>query len=330
MTLLITGASGFIGAAVARTLIAHGSSLRLLVRANSRRIDLPANSVEWIEGDLHDPASLDHAVAGCQGIFHLAADYRLWVPDPAAMYATNVRGTRLLMEAALKHHVERIVYTSTVATLGWSMDGTPVDETNPVTLDDMRGDYRRSKYLAEMQVRQMIRDQNLPAIIVHPAAPVGPDDHRPTPTGRLVRDAARGTLPGAVRSGFNIVGVDDVAMGHWLAYRNGEIGENYILGGDNIWMADFLSMIARLSGRRKPWLTIPRRLLYPLAFAAEWTAKWSGQAPIITRDALRLMKHPLFFTSDKACRALGYQPQPIESALKDAISWFGQNLPLDK
>jgi len=323
VTTLVTGASGFVGSAVARALLAAGEPVRALVRPNSVR-GLPGDlPLEPVTGDLDDPQSLARAVAGCSALFHVAADYRLWVPEPEAMYRTNVEGTRALLCAAAEAGVGRIVYTSSVATLGLCAGGSPADETTPSALGDMIGHYKRSKYLAERAVGELIERHGLPAVIVNPSAPVGPRDARPTPTGRMVLEAARGRLPAYVDTGLNVVHVDDVAAGHLLAFERGRIGERYILGGDNLGLGEILAMIARLVGRRPPGVRLPAGALMPIAVLAEALARLrrSGE-PLVTTDGVRLARKRMYFSSAKAERELGYRARPAEAALRDAIEWY--------
>ena len=325
MTVLVTGATGFVGSAVARTLLGHGYAVRALVRPDSDRRNLQGLAVEPVVGDLTDPASLAGAVRGCQGLFHVAADYRLWTPDPDALYRANVQGTRMIMEAALAAGVPRIVYTSSVATLGLHADGTPADESTPVTLQDMIGHYKRSKFLAEAEVRRLVAEQGLPAVIVNPSTPVGPRDIKPTPTGRLIRDALTGRMPAYVDTGLNIVHVDDVAIGHWLAFERGRAGERYILGGENLALREILEQVAALSGRRPPRLRLPHELILPVAYLSEgWARLTGGGEPRVTVDGVRLARKYMYFSSDKARDALGYRPRPARDALADAVSWFQQ------
>ncbi len=323
MTTLVTGATGFIGSAVVRALLASGRAVRVLVRPHGRLGQVASLPVEAVTGDLEDPASLPAAVAGCTALFHVAADYRLFAPEPAAIYRTNVAGTRALLVAAAEAGVARIVYTSSVATLGLCADGSPADETTPATLADMVGHYKRSKYLAEQAVRELILEQGLPAVIVNPSAPIGPGDARPTPTGRMVLAAARGRMPAYVDTGLNVVHVDDVASGHLLAFERGQIGERYILGGRNCTLREILAMIARLVGRRPPRLRLPAAALLPVAALAEVAARLrrAGE-PLVTIEGVRLARKPMFFSSAKAERELGYRSRPVEAALADALAWY--------
>ncbi|HTO83261.1 MAG TPA: hopanoid-associated sugar epimerase [Methylomirabilota bacterium] len=320
--ILVTGGTGFIGSAVVRALLDLRANIRVLARPTSDRRNLAGLPVEFVTGDLGDAPSLGPALDGCTGLFHVAADYRLWVPDPEVMYRANVDGTRALMQAALDAGVRRIVYTSSVAVLGLHDDGQPADETTKATLEEMIGPYKRSKFLAEAEVRRLVAECHLPAVIVNPSTPVGPRDAKPTPTGRMIVEAASGHMPAFVDTGLNLVHVDDVALGHIAAFERGRVGERYILGGENLTLAEMLGTIAELTGRRKPWLQVPRAAIYPVAFAAEATARIMGGEPFVTVDGLRLAKKKMFFSSAKAMRELGYRPRPVRQALEDAVAWF--------
>lgn len=321
----ITGATGFVGAAVARVLIAKGHRLRVLTRRNNDRRNLQGLEVDLVEGDLLDPDSYRVALKGCTALFHVAADYRIWVRDPAAMHHVNVEGTRTLMRAAQRAGITRMVYTSSVAALGINLDGTPSDEETPVGFTDMVGVYKQSKYLAEEAVRALVKDENLPAVIVNPSTPIGPRDIKPTPTGRIITDAVRGLMPAYVDTGLNIAHVDDVAMGHWLAYEKGQIGERYILGGDNKSLSEILTIIANQTGGQPPKVKLPREAIYPVAFFAEIYARVTGKEPLVTIDALRMAKKKMYFSPAKAERKLGYTHRPAEEAIADAITWFRGN-----
>src|SRR5580693_8156742 len=302
---LVTGATGFVGSAVARALIGIGHDVRVLARPSSDRRNLIDLSVEIAEGSLEDAPSLARAVVGCRYLFHVAADYRLWIADPAPMFRANVEGTRVLMRAALDAGVERVVYTSSVATLGLVPQG-PADEETPSDVEDMIGPYKRSKFQAEEVVRDLIVRRGLPAVIVNPSTPVGPRDRKPTPTGRLMLEAARGHMPGYVETGLNIVHVDDVAAGHLLAAERGIVGERYILGGENLGLAEILGEVARLVGRRPPRLRIPYAVVVPVAVGAEALARLTGREPFVTLDGARMSRKTMYFTSAKAARELGY------------------------
>ena len=320
---LVTGATGFVGSAVARALRDRGHRLRLLVRPGSDRRNVSGLGAELAEGDLRDPASLAAAVAGCRFVVHVAADYRLWVPDPAPMLAANVDGTRALLLAAASAGVERIVYCSSVAALGLVGDGTPGTEDTPVHLDGIVGAYKRSKYLAEQAVRDLVREQAAPVVIVNPSTPVGPRDIKPTPTGKMVLDAAAGRMPAYVDTGLNIVHVDDVAAGHVLALERGRIGEAYILGGHDLGMPELLAMVDDVMGRPTPRRArLPRGLLWPVALGMEGAARAFGIEPLVTREMLAMAKKRMFFSPAKAMAELGYAPRPARQAVADAVAWF--------
>ncbi len=321
--ILITGASGFVGSAVLRKLIERGHEVRALVRPSSERRNLEGLPVEIVEGDLMAPETLKPALKGCKGVFHVAADYRLWAPDPSGMFAANVDGTRAIMAAALEVGVERIVYTSRVATLGLLPGGQPADEDTPVRFEDMIGPYKQSKFLAEAEVRALLGTEKLPAVIVNPSTPIGPRDIKPTPTGRMIVEAASGRMPAYVDTGLNVVHVDDVAEGHLLAFEKGEVGERYILGGENLPLNEILAAIAGITGGKAPRWRIPHGLVLPVAYGAEaWTRLTGGSEPFVTVDGLRMARKKMFFSHRKASRALGYAPRPAKDALADATRWF--------
>jgi dihydroflavonol-4-reductase len=321
---LVTGATGFVGSAVARALLRRGRRVRVLARPNSDRRNLAGLSVELVEGRMEDPNSLVRAVAGCRYVYHVAADYRIWVPDPGPMFRANVEGTRDLLAAALEAGVERIVYTSSVATLGL-VPGGSADEDIPSRIGDMIGPYKQSKFLAEEAVRELARERGLPVVIVNPSTPVGPGDIKPTPTGRLIVEAARGQMPAFVDTGLNIVHVDDVAEGHLAAAEKGRIGERYILGGENMALAEILAEVAWAVGRRPPRLRIPHGALLPVAFGAELAARISGREPFVTLDGVRMSRKKMYFSSQKASRELSYTPRPARDAIADAVAWFAAN-----
>jgi dihydroflavonol-4-reductase len=321
---LVTGATGFVGSAVARALLARGHPVRVLARPNSDRRNLAGLAVEIAEGAMEDPRSLARAVAGCRYVYHVAADYRIWVPDPAPMFRANVDGTRDLLTAALEAGAERVVYTSSVATLGLVAGGS-ADEETPSRLDDMIGPYKRSKFAAEEVARGLARERGVPVVIVNPSTPVGPGDIKPTPTGRLIVEAARGQMPAFVDTGLNIVHVDDVAEGHLAAAEKGRIGERYILGGENLALAEILAGVAQAVGRRPPWLRVPHSVLFPVAIGAELAARVTGRDPFVTLDGVRMSRKKMYFSSEKASRELGYTSRPAREAIADAVSWFGAN-----
>ena len=319
----ITGASGFVGSAVARELSRAGFVVRALVRRGSPRANLDGLDAEIVEGDMRDERAVFAAAKGARYVFHVAADYRLWAPDPQEIMKANVEGTKVVMEAAKAEGVERVVYTSSVATLKLHEDAAPADETMPLSEDEAIGAYKRSKVAAERLVERMIQD-GLPAITVNPSTPVGPRDRRPTPTGRMIVEAASGRMPAFVDTGLNIVHVADAAAGHLAALRRGRVGERYILGGENMTLAELLGSIARLVGRSQPFLRLPRAPLYPLAYLAELAAHVTKREPLLTLDGLRMSKQRMFFTSAKAERELGYRARPAEEGIRDAIDWFRQ------
>jgi dihydroflavonol-4-reductase len=325
MTALVTGASGFIGSAVVRALLARGKAVRAFVRASSDLRNLQDLGVDIRVGDLRNRASLDDAMQGCDEVFHVAADYRLWVPEPELMFAANVDGTRNVMEAASDAGVRRIVYTSSVATLGLPHDMEAADEETPVSEGDIIGPYKRSKYVAEAVVKRMVRERGLPVVIVHPSTPIGPRDLKPTPTGKIVVEAARGHMPAFVDTGLNVVHVDDVAEGHLLAMERGVIGGHYILGAENLTLEEILGTVAEIVHRPAPRLKIPHGVVMPIAWCAECLANMTGREPFVTRDGVRLARKRMFFSSDHAIAALGYRPRPAKAAIADAVGWFGRH-----
>lgn len=323
MTVLVTGATGFLGSAVARALLDAGEQVRVLTRAHSNHRNVEDLAVQIFHGDLRDPDSLARACAGCHGLYHVAADYRLWARNPDDLYQSNVQGTRSIMQAALAAGIERVIYTSSVATLGLNADGRPANEDTPVAFGNMIGHYKRSKYLAERVVDDLVRDAGLPAVIVNPSTPIGPRDIKPTPTGRIVRDAALGRIPAYVDTGLNVAHVDDVARGHLLAWAAGRIGRRYILGGENLSLRDILALVARSCGRQPPRLRLPRRAIYPVAWASQWWARvTNGPEPQATVDGLRMAANKMFFESTRAETELGYHSRPAADAIDDALAWF--------
>ena len=323
MTTLVTGASGFVGSAVLRELVRAGHEVKALLRPTSDRRNLEGQEVDIAIGDLSNHNSLVKALIGCDALFHVAADYRLWATNPEEIYESNVRGTRNIMEAAGAAGVKRIVYTSSVATLGLNADGSPSDEETPVSLEDMIGDYKRSKFLAEEEVNRLVSEHALPAVIVNPAAPIGPRDIKPTPTGRMIVQAAAGKIPAFVDTGLNFAHVDDVAKGHLLAFEKGRVGGRYILGAENLTLRQVLDEIARITQRRPPSINLPHNLILPIAYIAEAFARLrGGPEPMITVDGLKLSKKRMFFSIEKARRELDYAPRPAVEAISDAVDWF--------
>lgn len=321
MKALVTGATGFVGAAVARALLGARWQVRVLARQGSDRRNLSGLEVEVARGDLMDFDSIAAAAAGCEAVFHVAADYRLGARDPSQLYRNNVEGTRNLLNAARRAGVRRVVYTSSVATVGIPNDGTPGDERTPTTLDAMIGHYKRSKYLAEEVVREAA-SAGASVVIVSPSTPVGPGDVKPTPTGQLVLDAATGRMPAYVDTGLNIVHVDDVAAGHLLAYERGLPGERYILGGEDMTLREILELVAGLVGRKPPRIRLPYGLVLPIAYLAEGYARLSGHTGRITLEGVRMSRKRMYFSSAKAERELGYRWRPPLKAFEDAIVWF--------
>ena len=325
MTTLVTGATGFVGSAVARVLAARGHDLRLLTRASSDRRNLAGLEADVVTGDLTDPASLKRAAAGCRYVFHVAADYRVWVPDPDAMLRANVDGALAMVRAAADAGAERIVHCSSVAALGQSGDGTPANEDTPTDETDFPGIYKRSKYLAEKAVLDLARRESLPVVVVNPAAPVGPRDIKPTPTGKMILDAAAGRMPAYIDTGLNIVHVDDVAEGHVLALEKGRIGQRYVLGGEDMPLKDILGLVADVVHRRPPFIRLPEAVVWPAAFVMEKLASVTGIPPMMTRDHLKMARKKMFYSSAKARKELGYSPRPVRLAVEDAVAWFKAN-----
>jgi len=319
--ILVTGVSGFVGSAVARALAARGRRVRGLVRASSPRMNLKDFPGTLVEGDARDPRAMADAMEGVRHLCHVAADYRIWAPDLEEIVRNNLASTKAVMEAALGAGVERIVYTSSVATLKPDPAG-PADETRVAAPEEAAGAYKRSKVMAERLVEQMVVESGLPAVIVNPSTPIGPRDVRPTPTGRIIVEAANGRMPAYLDSGLNLVHVDDVAEGHVLALERGQIGERYILGGQDVRLGEMLATIAHILGRRPPGISLPRIPLFPLAYANEALARVTGKEPFLTVDALRMAKYRMFFSSAKAERQLGYHARPYRDALGDALHWF--------
>jgi dihydroflavonol-4-reductase len=319
---LVTGASGFVGSAVARRLVESGFSVRALVRGTSPRAHIAGLDLEFFEGDLRDRKSIERAVAGMRYIFHVAADYRLWARDPSEIFASNVEGTRNLMEEAMRAGVERVVYTSSVATIALRSDGMAADETTPLRENEGVGAYKRSKIAAERMVEAMVAERGLAAVIVNPSTPIGPRDVRPTPTGRIIVEAAMGRIPAFINTGLNLVHVDDVASGHLAALHYGKIGERYILGGQNVLFSQMLSDIAGLVGRRAARVRLPWRALIPVAFFAEAVANLTGREPFATLTGVYMAKQCMFFVSTKAEQELSYRSRPYVEGIEDAVRWF--------
>jgi dihydroflavonol-4-reductase len=317
---LVSGASGFVGSAIAATFRQNGFRVRVLVRPSSPRTNIDPHD-DVIVGDLLDRASLAAAMQGVRYLIHAAADYRLWTPSPDDLMRANVEGTRTIMEEALRAGVERIVYTSSVATFDLRGGGM-ADETRPLPADAAVGAYKRSKVIAENVVADMVARGGLPAVIVNPSTPIGPRDVRPTPTGRIIIEAASGRMPAFVETGLNFVHVDDVAEGHLAALRRGRTGERYILGGENVTLHQVLIDIAGIVGGRPPLMRLPRAAVYPIAFGAELMARFTGKEPFATVDGLRMSRYMMHFNDAKARRELGYTSRDYRLALREAIEWF--------
>ncbi len=326
MTVLVTGATGFLGAALVRQLLTRGDCVRVSVRKGSDRRNIDGLDVEIVEADLSLPDTLPAATRGISALYHCAADYRLWVRDPEAMLRTNVDGSVALIRAAAAAGANRIVYTSSVAALGINKDGTPADETTPSTLADMFGIYKRSKFLAEQAVHGLVRDEKAPVMIVNPSTPIGQRDIKPTPTGRIIVEAANGKMPAFVQTGLNIAHVDDVARGHILAFEKGVIGERYILGGEDLTLERILQLVCGAVGRRAPTVKLPIAAVLPIAYAAELAARLlPNWEPFATVDGVKMARKLMYFSSAKAQRDLGYSSRPAADALADAVHWFQAN-----
>jgi dihydroflavonol-4-reductase len=319
---LITGASGFIGSAVARKLVEARFAVRALMRPSSPRSHIADLDLDPCEGDLRDEASIGRAMHGVRYVFHLGADYRLWARHTHEIFTVNVTGTRAVMREVLRAGVERVIYTSSVATLALRADGGVADESLSMSEQHAIGAYKRSKIAAEMLVSRMAAEEGLPAVIVNPSAPVGPRDVRPTPTGRIIVEAASGRVPAFVDTGLNLVHVDDVAEGHLAALRHGKIGARYILGGENVSFAKMLGDIAGLVGRRPPRIRVPHWAVLPVAYASEAMACVTGREPFATVEGTRMSRHCMFFKTTKAEEELGYRSRPYIEGLKDAVAWF--------
>ena len=322
MRIFVTGATGFVGSHVARSLDAAGAELRLLTRKTSRTEHLEGLKAELVTGDLLQPEHLRSAISGCDALVHVAADYRLWVPDPKTMYAANVEGTKALLRLAREAGVERVVYTSSVATMGFRSDGTVVDEKTPVSIDNMIGHYKRSKFLAEQEAIAAAR-LGQRVVILNPTTPIGADDAKPTPTGRIVVDFLNRKFPAYVDTGLNLVDVQPVAAMHVTALERGTAGERYILGGENLTLKQILDRMAAMTGLPSPTMRVPHAVAMTFAFFDEWiTGRILGREPRATVEAVRLAKKKMFASSAKAERDLGHQALSVDSALRAAIDWF--------
>jgi len=324
MTTLVTGATGFVGSHVARQLVSAGHTVKVLVRRSSDCRMLAGLCAERVEGDLCDPASLDRALSGVRRVFHVAADYRLWAADPAEIYESNVAGSRKLFDAARRAGVERVVYTSTVATIAVVREGALPNEETRAELSEMIGHYKRSKFLAEQEAVKAA-SAGLPLVIVNPTAPVGPGDWKPTPTGRIILDFLNGKMQAYVDTGLNVVGVEDVAAGHLLAAEKGRVGERYILGGWNMTLKQILDALAVISGRPAPRMRLPHAVALAAGYADQWFSRLAGRKPQIPVDGVKMARHKMFVESDKAARELGYKAESVEGALGRAVRWYDEN-----
>ena len=321
---LVTGATGFIGSHVVRKLLERGEPVRVLVRPSSVLKNLDGLRVEMVRGDLTDPESLRGALAGCRRLYHAAADYRPWAEDPSLLYRVNVGGTQNILRAAAEAGVERVVYTSTVGALGISCSGTPADEETSVSLGEMIGHYKRSKFLAEAEVSAAAR-QGFPVVIVNPSTPVGTRDVKPTPTGRMIVDFLLGRMPAYVETGLNLIDVEDAAEGHLLAMEKGRVGQRYILGNRNLSLREILEILAGISGRPAPRIRLPHAVAFGAAAVSTAFGRLTRRAPKISLEAVRMSRKKMFFDSSKAVRELGLPQHPVEQALAKAVVWFREN-----
>jgi dihydroflavonol-4-reductase len=324
MTALVTGATGFVGANIVRALLNAGEAVRVLVRRESSTRNIDGLPVEVAYGDLRDTTSLQEALDGCDTLYHAAAHYSLWTPQVDDVYAINVDGTMNLFRAALACRLDRVVYTSSVATLAASRDGTPVDETYPLTLAKAVGHYKRSKIIAEQQAMRLC-EQGLPLVVVQPSAPMGSWDVKPTPTGKIVVDFLRGKMPAYLDTGLNVIDVRDVAQGHLLAARHGKIGERYILGHRNLSLRALLEQLAEVSGLPAPRFRLPYIVALAAGYASERFAALTRRPPAVPLVGVRLARYPMYFTAQKAVRELGLPQSPIQGALRCAVQWFCDN-----
>jgi dihydroflavonol-4-reductase len=318
---LVTGATGFIGANVVHALLEAGSAVRALVRRDSDRRNLAGLPVEIVYGDLRDPASLRAALQGCHTLYHVAAQYSLWTPHPEELYTTNVEGTANLLQLALHFGVEKVVYTSSVSTIGLPADGSAGDETLPLPLSEAIGHYKRSKVLAEQRALAFCA-QGLPLVVVNPSAPIGPWDIKPTPTGKIVLDFLQRKLPAYIDTGLNVIDVRDVARGHLLAAQHGKIGERYILACRNMSLRDILHLLADVSGLPAPRWRIPYGVALATGYVSEWVARCTRKPPAVPLVGVQMARHPMYFTAQKAVRQLGLPQSPIDEAMRQAVQWF--------
>jgi dihydroflavonol-4-reductase len=323
-TAFVTGATGFIGGHLAKLLVEQGWTVRAFKRRGSHNPYLNGLDLDWRMGDLREIDNVRRAMAGCRVVFHAAADYRLWAPDPDDIYESNVQGTANVLQAALDNGLERVVYTGSVGALGLNPDGTPADEETPVSLADMVGHYKRSKFLAGRKVGEYAR-QGLPVVVVHPSTPVGPGDHKPTPTGRIVVDFLNRRMPAFLDTGLNLVHVRDVAQGHLLALEKGEDGESYILGNQNLTLAQIFRHLEEISGVPAPRFRLPRTPVLVLAYANHGLSRVTKREPLVPLEGVKMARRHMFFKADKAVRELGLPRTPVRQALGEAVEWFSEN-----
>jgi dihydroflavonol-4-reductase len=324
MKTFVTGATGFIGACIVRELCADGREVRVLVRPDSNRSNLKGLDVEWWPGDLIDGDSLRSGLKGCDILYHAAADYRLWTCNPEEMYRTNVAGTTAVLEAALAHGVSRVIYTSSVGTLGYCADGTPATEDAKVSLADMVGPYKKSKFLAEREAERFV-ERGLPVVIVNPATPVGPGDIKPTPTGKIIVDFLLRRMPAYLDTGLNLIAVEDCARGHILAEQNGTVGRRYILGNANLSLRDIFAMLQDISGIPAPAIRLPYAPVLAAAWLNEGLSRLTGREPLIPLAGVQMAAHCMYFDSGRAIRELGLPQSPVLEALQRAVVWFRTN-----
>jgi dihydroflavonol-4-reductase len=321
MKVLVTGATGFVGGAVTRTLVKSGAEVRVLSRGGADLRNLAGLSVERTDGDLRDRHSLRQALAGCRQLYHVAAHYALWAKDPSIFYDINVTGTKTLLEMARETGIERIVYCSTIGAIGLPPGGGLGSEETPVSIDQMAGHYKRSKYLAEQEVLKLA-GEGLPVVIVNPSAPVGEADIKPTPTGQIIVDFMKGRMPAYIETGMNLIDVDDVAQGHVLAMQKGRTGERYILGNKNLLLNEVFQILSRLTGVKAPTIKLPRAAVLPMAYANQWISNITGRPPRIPLEGVKMAKYKMHYDSSKAIRELGLPQTPVEVALEKAVRWF--------
>jgi dihydroflavonol-4-reductase len=323
MTTLVTGAAGFLGSHVARQLVARGDEVRVLLRASSTNRAIADLSLEYVTGDLRDPASLDRAMKGVKRVFHVAADYRLWAKRSREIYDSNVGGTKNLLEAAKRAGVEQLIYTSTVATIAVDRPQLP-NEFTDAKLEEMVGHYKRSKWMAEREVLNAAKS-GLPVIVAMPTTPVGPWDWKPTPTGKIILDFLNGKMPGYVETGLNFVGVEECAAGHLLVAEKGKVGERYLLGGENLTLKAMLDILARITGLRAPSLKIPHGLALGVAYANTVFSRLLGREPGIPIEGVKIARHMMFVDSSRAQRELDFKSGPVAAALERAVRWYDAN-----